>query len=477
MNRTHTQSDDRTISFTANAGVLLVDDEAGFLRSARVALASAGIHDIELISDSRQVLPRLRERRFAVVTLDITMPHLSGIELLNTIIQEYPSVTVIMITGHNEVETAVSCLRSGAYDYLLKPLSRDDLAFRVKRALNHRQAEQEAATLKDYLITGTLRTPEAFEAIVTRSRRMLNLFEYAEAIAASSMPVLITGETGVGKELFARGIHAVRGKDKPFVAVNAAGLDDAMFSDTLFGHCKGAFTGASEERKGLIEQAGNGTLFLDEIGDLRPDSQIKLLRLLQEREYYPVGADAPRRSSARIIAATNQDISQKENFRRDLYYRLHAHRIDIPPLRERKEDIPLLARHFIEKAGAELGKPAPVTPREFDIALSACSFPGNVRELEALIYDALSVHAGGPLSPRAIRAKIGHTDSPNPQTDAGPEAVIFPDALPDLKTLERALFDEALRRANGNKSLAANMLGITRQTLNNRLRTTERQGV
>jgi len=286
--------------------VLLVDDDPDFLFSSETTLRAAGIEPVRTVADSRMVLPLLSGTDVAVIILDLSMPHLSGEDLLKAIREEYPQIPVVVMTGVNDVEIAVSCMRNGAFDYLVKPVESSRFVSGVHRAREMRELQEEVSSLKARLLSGRMETPEAFSEIVTNSPKVFAVFQYLEAIARSSQPVLITGETGVGKGLIARSVHRTGGRVGSFVAVSVAGLDDNMFSDTLFGHQKGAFTGADQAREGLVSQAAGGTLFLDEIGDLKDSSQMKLLRLLEEREYYPLGSDVPRRADARIICATNQ---------------------------------------------------------------------------------------------------------------------------------------------------------------------------
>jgi len=461
------------------APVLLVDDEERFLASAAMTLASEGITNIAQCPDGSLVLARLAAEEHAVVLLDISMPRVSGRELLPRIVAEHPDLPVIMITGINEADTAVECMKAGAFDYLVKPVEDARLVSAVKRAVEMRQVRRENALLVRYLLSDELAHPETFSAIITRSKKMRSIFQYAETIAGTPQPVLITGETGVGKELIAVAIHRLSGRSGEFVPVNVAGLDDTLFSDALFGHRKGGFTGADRDRSGLIESAAGGTLFLDEIGDLGPQSQVKLLRLLQEGRYYPIGSDTQRASEARFIVATNKDLrllQEKGEFRTDLYYRLRTHHIHLPPLRSRQEDLPLLVEHFLAKAAQSLGRGAPTPPKELFTLLGAYPFPGNIRELEGMVYDAVSRHRSGMLSMESFREKIGVAEpaQASPESAAGESKLMFGEAFPTLREAEQAVIDEALKRAKGNQSVAAQLLGMSRRALNNRLQRSTR---
>jgi two-component system nitrogen regulation response regulator GlnG len=397
--------------------VLLVDDEPQILRSASVLLRASGIAQVITLEDIRAVLPLLGEQDVAVVVLDLTMPYLSGQTLLEHLTTDYPDIPVIVMTATNDLETAVQCMQAGAIEYLVKPVETNRLVASVRRALEVRALRAEVLSLKERLLADAPPHREAFAEIITQSKVMHAIFRYVEAIARSPQPVLITGETGTGKELIARAIHRLAGGHGEFVAVNVAGLDDTMFSDTLFGHTKGAFTGADWPRDGLIIQATEATLFLDEIGDLPAASQVKLLRLLQDGTYYPLGADRPRQSRARIVVATNYDVIERVTaglFRKDLDYRLRAHHIQIPPLRAHREDLPLLINHFLEKAAQALHKPLPTPPLALYRLLQTYTFPDNVRELEALLFDAVARHQGGLLSLQSFKVAIAE-GAPVPQ--------------------------------------------------------------
>jgi DNA-binding NtrC family response regulator len=457
--------------------VMLVDDEAQALNSFEVTLRSAGINHVMSCGDSREVMSVLGRQEIEIMLLDLWMPHVSGEELLRQITADYPDVPVVIVTGADDVETAVKCMKQGALDYIVKPVEKSRLVSSVKRGIELRELHRENQMLKARVLSDRVSRPEAFADIVTLSPAMRSIFRYAEAVAASPRPVLVTGETGVGKELVARALHVLSGRKGGFVPVNIAGLDDHVFADTLFGHRKGAFTGAMEGRPGLLEQAASGTLFLDEIGDLSAVSQVKLLRLLQDGEYLPLGSDVAKRSDARILVATNQDLEAARNsgrFRKDLYYRLCGHHIHIPPLRDRPEDLAVLLDHFLEKAAGSLGRKKPTPPDELIKLLAVYHFPGNVRELESMVYNAVSLHGAGKLSMEAFKMEIfkkqpGLAGAVEPRPDEPAGQLVFPEQLPTLKQAEQLLVDEALRRSGGNQSIAASMLGITRQALNKRV--------
>lgn len=460
-----------------NFPVMMIDDEEQALKSFEMTLRSASMNHFISCHDSRDVISLLHSRDIEVMLLDLRMPHISGEELLQKIVGDYPEVPVIIVTGANDVETAVKCMQQGAFDYIVKPVEKSRLVSATRRAVELRELQRENRLLKDRMLSNKLENPEAFSEIITNSTAMRSIFQYVEAIAASPRPVLITGETGVGKELIARAVHRLSQRNGEFVPVNVAGLDDNVFADTLFGHKKGAFTDAREARSGLVEKASGGTLFLDEIGDLDTAAQVKLLRLLQEGEYFPLGSDLAKRSDARIVVATNQNLDELQSsgkFRKDLYYRLCDHQIQIPPLRERREDLAILADHFLEKASSTLERKKPTPPEELIALLSTYHFPGNVRELESMVFDAVSSHKSGKLSLDVFKTHISRKPAASGKDPDGShfsdnQRIIFSDQLPTLKQAGQMLVDEALKRSKGNQSIAALSLGISRQALNKRL--------
>ena len=456
--------------------ILIVDDESHTIDSFEIALRSGKINHFIRCQDSREVMSILSGHEVEAVLLDLKMPHVTGDELLPVITADFPGIPVIVITGADDVETAVKCMKLGAFDYMVKPVERSRLLAGVRRAIEIRDLRRENRLLKAQVLSPELAHPEAFSEIISSSNAMKSIFRYIEAIAASPQPVLITGETGTGKELIARAVHKLSNRKGEFVAVNVAGLDDNIFTDTLFGHKKGAFTGADQPRSGLTEKASDGSLFLDEIGDLTIASQVKLLRLLQENEFLPLGSDVTKRSTARVVVATNLDLQEhllSGRFRKDLFYRLRTHHIHIPPLRDRREDLPLLLDYFLEQSSENLGKKTPTHPKELLIMLQGYSFPGNIRELQAMVFDAVSNHKSGILSMETFKPYLSQKQSM--ETGAGENnlssssMVSFHDQLPTLKEIEDLLVNEAMRRAENNQSIAALTLGISRQALNKRL--------
>jgi DNA-binding NtrC family response regulator len=461
------------------APILLVDDNETFLQLQKKLLVCKGFSNVVTVCDSRSVLQYLEDQEVAVVVLDLMMPGLPGQHLLKLIVAQHPNLPVVILSAKNQLETAIDCMREGACDYLLKPLDYDKFLASIQRALELRTLNEKVYTLKHSVRSEPDTRGDDFSYIVTGNETMLELLRYLEVIAPSRLPVLVVGETGVGKELFARALHQASRRSGPLVAVNVAGLDDTMFSDTLFGHKKGTFTGAEADREGLVAKAADGTLFLDEIGELAEAAQIRLLRLIQEQEYYRLGSDTPSKSEARIIIATNRDLKKamlQGTFRKDLYYRLFAHQICIPPLRSRQDDLPLLLNSFIGFAAQSLGKPAPGYPKELITLLRSYPFPGNLRELQAMVFEAVARNAAPTLGLERFKDLI-RREREGLQTcaEAGPGCASDPSGgisfthFPTLKEAESLLIGKALEIAKSNQGVAASLLGISRQALNRRL--------
>ncbi|MDA3902219.1 MAG: sigma-54 dependent transcriptional regulator [Desulfuromusa sp.] len=459
------------------APILMVDDEKPWLRSLALTLKdAAGINNVIKCNDSREVMPLLAEREISLILLDLNMPHLSGTDLLAMINFDYPDIPVIILSGMNQIGSAVSCIKQGAFDYYIKTVEKDRLLTGIRQAFEVRRLKEENLCLQQRVLEPVENT-EIFSKFQTRNNRMRAIFQYIEAIAGSGEPLLITGESGVGKELFATAFYQLSHPDRPWVAVNAAGLDDNHFSDSLFGHVPGAFTSAENERPGMITRAGQGTLFLDEIGDLSMPSQVKLLRLLQEGEYYPLGSDSSKKSEATFVFATNHNLEEKiccGEFRKDLYYRLCSHHIHIPPLRERREDISLLLEFFFNEAAEKVGKNAPAVPHELPGLLSTYCFPGNIRELRGMVFNAISLHKSHKMSLQAFKnAILHHQDSMDNSVlssdDEDINSLTFPQRMPTLEELGELAVNEVMQRSQNNQTLAASLLGISRQALSKRL--------
>ena len=463
------------VTYTHPPVVLVVEDEQYVRESLTAYLDDIGFR-VLAAENGRSGLELFRSMRPDIVMTDLRMPVMDGFALVEAIAAEAEFTPIVVVSGVGAVDEAVRAMRLGAWDYLSKPISNfEELQITLESCLERARTKQELERLRRHLSDGTLGDETAFSSIITASQRMRAIFLYLESVAPSRQPVLITGETGTGKELIARAVHTLSGLCGPFVAINLAGLDDAMFSDTLFGHQRGAYTGADRAREGLIRQASGGTLFLDEIGDLSLGSQVKLLRLLQEGEYLPLGSDKVQRSAARIVVATHADLKSRMEqgvFRPDLYYRLCSHRVELPPLRDRTEDLPLLTAHFLKKAAAVLGKTVPAVPAELNRYLAAYRFPGNIRELEAIIHDAVARSGSRILPLEPVVTAIG-SDLRPPVSSVAVDSVCpvcpFAEKFPTLKNAEDLLVSEALRLADNNQRLAAAYLGITRQALNKRL--------
>ena len=457
--------------------LLIIDDESDFRESIALYFLDAGYTVFEA-SNGREGIEVFGQERPDIVFTDLRMPVMDGFEVISGISAVSPETPIIVISGTGLVKEAIQAMRLGAIDYIIKPiLVMDELDLVIKRALRESSLLREIDLLKDTLLSGQLRHQEAFAEITTQCPAMIDIMKYLEAISITAQPVLITGETGTGKDLFAQAVHKISGRSGTFVAVNVAGLDDQMFSDTLFGHVKGAFSGADQCREGLLVQAAHGTIFLDEIGDLREASQIKLLRLLQEGEYYPLGSDVPRKTNARMVIATHRDLrgmAKEGSFRSDLYYRLCAHQIKIPPLRERNSDIPLLLDSFLLNAAEAFGKKKPTPPPELCSYLTTYDFPGNVREMKAMVFDSMARHNHGILSIESFRDAIGSEFMAKAAVNSTlKRSIILHDGaiqrMPTLDEAEAILIEQALEQGGGNQGVAALYLGISRNALNKKI--------
>lgn len=455
---------------TSTEPIFIVDDDELTAEAYGMILEAAGWVNRVIITDPRELLPRLEQVRPAAILLDLNMPHVSGRELLERITFDRPEIPVLILTLEDSVDVAVECMKIGAFDFMTKPIDENRLVNSMAHAARVHALHEEVRVLTHSGRDAVIANPELFSAIVTVSSSMRQLFAYVETVAKSPRAVLITGESGTGKELFARAVHDASGRTGSFVAVNVAGLDDTVFSDTLFGHRRGAFTGADTTRRGLVEQAAGGTLFLDEIGDLDNGAQVKLLRLLQEEEYYPLGSDVAERSTTRIVAATNADLAERQErgvFRRDLYYRLMGHHLEIPPLRERPEDVPPLLEHFVRQSARDLGRAEPELPRGVERIFIGYGFPGNVRELSAIVFDVVSRAGDRPLTtddflahPLLARQGLGAPSEPR---------LSYSGTIPTLEEAERFLIREALEQSGGNQTAAAKLLGVSQSTLSRRI--------
>ena len=443
--------------------VLVVDDDLAIRETFAHHLGRSGF-TVVTADSGEAALAMVGEADPDVVVTDVRMPGMGGLELVRHLRERLPDLNVIVITAYEDMETAVGAMRAGAYDYLVKPLDLDQIELVLGRAIRDRRLRERLDR-----ITEVQGQAAGLDSLVGRDPRMIEIYKRIGALATNRAPVLIRGETGTGKELIARAIHFNSpDTSEPFIAVNCTAVPEPLLESELFGHLRGAFTGAVADRRGRFELAGRGTIFLDEIGDIGPAFQAKLLRVLQEREFYPVGSERPRRSEARVIAATHVPLEERiasGTFREDLYFRLRVVELVIPPLRERREDIPLLVEHLLGRIRRELHRDAlTVAPAALN-RLVTYSWPGNVRELENALMRAAAVSPSGVLGPEDFplveRAATEDGDG---------------DTLDDA---ERRHVVAILRRTGGNKRAACRILGISRPRLDriiarHRIRVTER---
>ena len=443
--------------------VLVVDDDEGLLLSIKATLVSAGMPEPALISDSRNVLSQVRKHPFQLILLDLMMPHLNGLEVLEQIKAEFPGTECVIVSASDEVATAVQAMTLGASDYLVKPLNSEKLIALVHRTLEKYNLQDELARFGKKKVFEELRKPEAFSGMVAEDESMALVFHQVEAVAGTDYSVVINGESGTGKEMLARVIHRLSNRsDAPFYAVNMASVSKTIFEDEFFGHAKGAYTDAGSDRRGFFEAAHGGTLFLDEITELDPALQAKLLRVIEEREFYRLGSTEIRNVDVRIIAATNRDINEeiiKGHFRADLFYRINMYNIKIPPLRERRNDILPLASHFLKVHAKANQKNIKGLSPELAERLLQASFPGNVRELENMIAAAVLLEEGNTLSLASARNLLPYN---------GPERRKNIELL-TLDELEKRHIKKVLEVTGGSRPKAAKILGVNVTTVYRKL--------
>ncbi len=443
------------------ASLLIADDEKNILSGLRLAFEDEG-YTVITASDGKEAWEKLQKNIVDLVITDLRMPEMDGYELLKRISSSYPTLPVIVLTGHGTIETAVETMRDGAIDFFTKPVDIDKLSLVVRKSITATELKEQNRKLSEEL--KKLRREKGYSKIVGRSQKVVDMLRLIEQVADTRATVLITGESGTGKELVADALVALSSRsDKPFVKVHAASLSSSLLEDELFGHEKGAFTGAVSMKKGRFELADGGTIFLDEIGEIDSATQVKLLRVLQEREFERVGGEKPISVDVRVICATNRNLLEevkKGNFREDLYYRLNVVHIEVPPLRERKEDIDLLAASFLETFNSEDKRKIEGFTPAAKKALLSYSWPGNIRELKNAIESAVVLARG---------KNIDKDDLPQQVRDSGSGARISFDLPITLDEAERRLILETISYAKGNKTKAAELLGIGRKTISRRM--------
>ena len=442
--------------------ILVADDEPSHRQMIEAVLAAEG-YEVTQAEDGQAAISAVEEKFYDLVIMDVRMPNVDGIQALQKIKQISPDIPVIIMTAYASVGSAVEALKSSAYDYLIKPLDIDELKILVAKALRLHQLEQENIYLKE-----RLNDRFDFSNIIGRSRSMTRLFETVALVAPSDATVLIVGESGTGKELIANAIHQNSPrKDQPFIKVNCAALPETLLESELFGHEKGAFTGAMARKQGRFQLAHNSSIFLDEVAEMAPATQAKILRVLQEREFEPVGSTQTIKVDTRVIVATNKNLEkeiQEGRFRDDLYYRLNVVTVDVPPLRQRREDIPLLADFFLKQYAEKNRRPIEgFTPRATDL-LMRYDWPGNVRELENIIERAVIMARGEMITPLEFPVDLQNLDEDLKESRI--------DLTPgrSLKEVEKVMILRTLEEVEGNRTHAARILGISRRTLQLKLK-------
>ncbi len=423
-------------------------------------------YEVRTAASGAEALHMVKEGPFHLIISDLVMPTLGGIDLMKEVKTQHPDIPFVVITGHGTIESAVEAMKAGAYDYLTKPVRKESILLVVQKALRYCKLHHEVRRLRE-----ELKIRDGLNAMIGKSKAMEGVYKLISKVADSQATVLIQGESGTGKELVARAIHDLsRRREGPFIAVDCGVLPEHLLQTELFGHVKGAFTGALREKEGLFLAADGGTLFLDEVGTVSPNVQLNLLRVLQEKEIRPVGSVASTRVDVRVIAATNIDLEQSmrhATFRKDLYYRLAVVTVNVPPLRQRREDIPLLAHYFMHKYGEIYHKNlSDITPGAMR-ALMENPWPGNVRELENLMERAVLLSAGSWLDETALSVPVPRDDAWHTEK---PVKLLKSVTSAFTQHEEREVIVAALRDSEGNKTRAAKMLGISRSCLYNKIK-------
>ena len=447
--------------------ILIVDDDKGFLLTIKEILLDAGMPEPALVSDPREVMGLLEVQEFQFVLLDLVMPHISGMELLQQIKAAHFTIECVIVTANDDINSAVSAMKVGAYDYLTKPLEYEKLIILIQRARERYCLRRGLSLYERKAPLLKLNYPEVFKDMVAVDRSMARVLRQVEMVAPTDYSVVITGESGTGKEMIARKIHELSNRaDHPFVALNMGAVSETLFKDELFGHKKGAYTGAAMDKKGFFETARGGTLFLDEITDLDISLQSGLLRVIQEKEFYRVGSTRTVEADVRLLAATNKDIAREiegKRFRADLFHRLNMFHIDIPPLRERKADILPMARLFMGQFAKETGKTLSGISRALESQLLAYDFPGNVRELKNLVAAALLMEKGDELSPDSMPLRV--SDGGGALDPFHGEQLTW-----SLAQMEKHHILRVLESVENHQTRAAKILGIGRKTLHRKLK-------
>ncbi|MFY3742903.1 sigma-54-dependent transcriptional regulator [Anaeromyxobacter sp. Red801] len=446
------------------ASILVADDEQSMRELLEILLRKEG-HEVATVADAGAAISRAAQGDLDLVITDLRLGRDSGLDVLRAVKEHAPASEVVMVTAFATTENAIQAMKLGAYDYVLKPFKVDELKLVVAKALEHR-----ALVAENRVLRRSMGAPREHE-LIGRSPAMQELRELIEKVAPGRSTILISGESGTGKEVVARAIHLRGGRhDQPFVAINCGAIPEGLIESELFGHEKGSFTGASEARQGLFEVAASGTLFLDEVGELPPAAQVRLLRALQERRIRRVGGTRDLPVAARIVAATNRELADEVEagrFREDLFYRLNVIQLRVPPLRERRADVPLFLEHYLARFAAELGRPVPSISPEAERILLAHDWPGNVRELANVLERAVTL-SGGPIIEAAALPPKMRGSAP-----AAAGATVLPETGLDLQAhldaIERAILEQALARTGGVKSEAARLLSLTFRSLRYRL--------